>query len=290
MTKNETAITKREQRRVAPFLYALTAVTGVASLVETRLAVFAVLLLIIALASVSSTRTPPRGQTAWTWVLSGALVISILGLGRFIFQEALPGISEAKGRDSSKRAVSLLREIYFAENAMRRYAMIDPDGDGVGGAGRLAELTGHAPARGRRNLQTLPLAPRLAPLIETAHGPATEHEGYLVLVCVPKAGGGLTAQMADPVDEERAERRWIAYAWPQASGLPHKQAYAIDEHEGIFELDNENERGLIYVGAAYAPPCDALVRPEGPRFRPWGGKKPRLDLPGDREAGPSEHL
>ncbi len=264
-------------------LYAGLTSLGALSLVETRAAVFAVLLLIIGLAQVSSSSVLDASRSRfWTRVLSIGLGLSILGLGRFIFQEALPGISEAKGRDSNKRAVSLLREIYFAQNAMRRYGMVDPDGDGVGSAGRLGELTGVVKARGTIQLETPPLAPRLAPRTDTRSGPATEHEGYLFFACLPKPGGGWSARSDAKVDEERAERNWIAYAWPMASNLPHKKAYAIDEHEGIYELDNLNQKELVYVGGLHPPPCDSLPKAESDKWKPWNGKTRLEGLPGDK--------
>ncbi len=272
-------------RSLGPVLYGLVALIGVASVFETRLSVFAVLLLVIGLASVSSSKHLSRDRARlFIWLLSSSLVLATLGLGRFIFKEALPGISEAKGRDSSKRAVSLLREIYFAQNAARRYAMIDPDGDGIGSALRLGELSGYHPARGTTTLSTPPLSPRLAPRLDTARGPATEHDGYLILICLPEPGGTWTATVEATVDEEMAERNWLGYAWPIASGLPQTSAFAIDEHEGIYEYHNLERGDLIYVGATHPPPCDALRSPDAPQsWTAWGGKVPRTELPGERK-------
>lgn len=266
--------------------YTLVTALGGASLVWPKLAVFSVLLSVIALASLS--RKTDKG--VWTVLLTTGLSLSVLGLGRFIFKEALPGIAEARGRDSERRAVSLLREIYFAQNAMRRYGMIDPDGDGTGSAGRLSELTGHSPSRGNIRLSSPPLAPRLIPLTETRWGPATNYEGYLFLACIPAADGAYTAQPQAPVDEEAAEKSWLAYAWPAANGLPHSALYVIDAHEGIFVSDNRRGNELRFVGATHAPPCDTLVSPpSGVTFTAWQGKKPRADLPSADAQGPSKH-
>jgi len=274
--ENET--TPQGSSRWMRLFYSTAALVGALSVMETRLAVFAVLLLVIALASwSSSTRKHGRVSGNWTLILSISLALATLGLGRFIFKEALPGISEARGRDSEKRAVSLLREIYFAENAMRRYAMIDPDHDQIGGAGRLSELTGQT-----AHLSSPPLAPRLQPRMSTAQGPATEHEGYLVLVCVPGPNGTWTARPDDAVDEEARERNWVAYAWPSAAHLPHSRAFAIDQHERIIVSDNHDERGLVFVGATYPPPCGPLDSlPNRAKWVSWQGKLSRSDLPGD---------
>lgn len=259
------------------YLYAFVSVLGALSMIETRLAIFVVLLLIIALASLSkSTR-----DRKWTWILGSSLFIATLGLGRFIFKEALPGIAEARGRDSSKHAVSMLREIYFAQNAMRKYAMIDPDHDKIGSAARLGELTGQVPARGSGRLANAPLTPRLTPQMETAHGQAAENQGYLFYVCLPQADGKWTAQASGSVDDERAERNWLAYAWPSAPNLGHKQAYAIDQHERIVEFNNERNHELVFMGATFAPACDSVLNKDDEnRWTVWGGKAPRTDLPG----------
>lgn len=269
---------KPSSRRIFDYLYGLAFALGAISIIETRLSVFVVLLLIIALASLSRSQADKR----WAWALGCALVLATIGLGRFIFKEALPGIAEARGRDSSKHAVSMLREIYFAQNAMRRYAMIDPDQDKVGSAARLGELTAQVLARGSIRLPNVPLAPRLSPRIETAHGQATEYQGYLFYVCLPQADGKWTAQTDALVDEEKSERNWLAYAWPSAANLGHKHAYVIDQHERILEFNNEQNHMLIFMGAAFAPPCDSLFNP-GPdiHWDTWSGKTPRAELPGD---------
>src|SRR4051812_17656993 len=70
---------------------------------------------------------------------SRALVaIAVIGAGlslvRFVVEIAMPGIVQG-GRDAAEqRAVSWLRDVLFAEDAMRRAGWIDPDHDGVGSA------------------------------------------------------------------------------------------------------------------------------------------------------------
>jgi hypothetical protein len=256
---------------------AFVASTGLLSLVLLPLSVLAVLLHVIALAA-----TTRMDAQARRWVLPLLVITGLCSVGamaRFVLSDALAGIVEARGRDSSARAVSILREILFAEDAMRRYGFIDPDGDGVGSAGRLGELSGVHGARGGKPLSTPPLAPRLAPGISTRSGPALEQGGYYFVVCVPGPAGSWATDPSDPVDEEAAERRFVAYAWPSASGAPHSTAFFMDEHERILESDNRLGSELRLVGPSASPECeDAQSHPE--LWRPWRGKKPRTTLPG----------
>jgi hypothetical protein len=211
-------------------------------------------------------------------------------MGRFVFKEALPGIAEARGRASGKKTVSLLREVSFAQDAMRRYAEIDPDGDKIGSAGLLSELTGASKARGERILSYPPLAQRYAPRTGTRSGPATEQDGHLLLICLPGLDGSWVTRPGQAIDDEHAERRWVAYAWPAQAGLGHSAAYFIDEHERI--LTSENLQGsspaagespkLRLVGGLQAPRCeDALSTETRHLWAPWENKKARDHLPGD---------
>lgn len=260
-----------------PWAPVSVALSGVLSLLLLPLSVLAVLLHVIALAA--TTRMDPQARR---WVLPLLVLTGLCSVGamaRFVLSDALAGIIEARGRDSSARAVSILREILFAEDAMRRYAFIDPDGDRVGSAGRLGELTGVVGARGGAPLAIPPLAPRLMPGASTRSGPALDHGGYYFLVCLPAPGGGWATHHDDPVDDEAAERRFLAYAWPNAADAPHKAAFFMDEHERILESANQLGGKLRLVGAAGAPDCaDALLNPE--LWQPWRGKQPRTTLPG----------
>ncbi len=257
--------------------YGAVSLLSAACLLYPKLAVFSLLVSVIALASLSRAGLP----RPWRVVLLISLVLSGIGVGRFVFTEAVLGISEARGRDTERRAVSLLREIYFAQNAARRYAMIDPDGDGIGSAGFLGELTGAPTPRTGSPLATPPLAPRLSPRVDTQAGPATKIESYLFMVCLPTAHDGWTAQPRDQVNNEAAERAWRGYAWPSESGLPHTSLYVIDEHEAIFVHDNRTSSGLRFVGSTHPPKCSTLSSPPAQvSFSPWQGKKPRNDLPG----------
>lgn len=263
------------------FVFLAVALLGLASAIETRLAVFAFLLVVIALAA--QTRLEhPRKRVVFI-ALSVGLAGTAVGLYRFILHEALPGIIEAHGRASGGRAVSFLREISFAQDAMRRYAFIDPDRDGIGSAGSLAELSGAPSSRVPSGLKEPPLAPRYAPRLPSREGPLTEESGYLYLVCLPNSDGTFSALSGPRVDDESAERRFIAYAWPADDKQATWTSYFIDEHENIGESPNLVEGRPRLLGSGRPPGCDDALGPEGAaRYTPWRGKKPRADLPGDR--------
>lgn len=263
-------------------LLLLALLLGPLSVLEPRLSIFAVLLLVIALASLS--RLGERQRRPFALSLGVTLTLAVLGLGRFVLHTALPGIVGAAARASGGRAVSVLREILFAQDASRRLALIDPDGDGVGGAGRLGELTGVNEARGKIRLETPPLAPYLTPRVPTPRGSAAEEADFLYLVCVPGKDGKLTARDSDEVDEEAAERRFVAYAWPARETSGQTSAFFIDEHERILVSENRattGERKLRLVGPGQAPECDdALTSGSARQWQTWRNKEPRRSLPG----------
>lgn len=249
--------------------------------IEPRLSVFSGLLLVIGYASISRLEHPRKKMVVW--LLAAGTLSTSVGMVRFIWGDALPGIAEARGRATSKKAVSLLREILFAQDALRRHGMIDPDGDGVGSAGLLAELSGAEGARGKVRLKTPPLSPRFAPRTLSAVGPINEQEGYLLLICLPTKEGGWATHHAADIDDEAAERRWIAYAWPSQAGLGHSAAYFINEHEEILESSNLEQDGLRLVGAQAPPPCDdALGENKAAQWRVWNEKTRREALPGEK--------
>lgn len=272
-------MTKTVDPPARPWLQLGAASTGLVSLFFAPLSVLAVLVHVIALAATTRMPTATRRWIRPLLMVTG--LCSLVAMTRFVLVDALTGIVEARGRDSSARAVSILREILFAEDAMRRYAFIDPDGDGIGSAGRLGELTGVHGARNGPPLDTPPLAPRLAPSATTRSGPAYEHGGYFFLVCLPGPDGNWATSPRAPVDDEAAERRFVAYAWPSSADAPHRTAFFMDEHERILESSREIDGALRLVGPSGAPACeDALVHPEF--WQAWRGKKPRNSLPGDR--------
>ncbi|MBX3185106.1 MAG: hypothetical protein KIT72_00185 [Polyangiaceae bacterium] len=214
-------------------------------------------------------------------VLAG--VLTLIGLLRFVVTEAVPGVVAGGERAASKLAVSKLRGLVVAQDTMRRFAYVDPDGDGIGSAVWIPELGGDIPLRTGRPLTAALLNRELSGRIDTPLGPAAVGGAYLYIVCLPKLGGGFTAQPGTPVDEELAERRWVGYAWPAAEVHGVQEAYFIDEHETILAFDNDDGGQPIYSGETRPPACDAALRDDA-RWVPWQGKKPRQRLPGDTAA------
>jgi hypothetical protein len=202
-----------------------------------------------------------------------SVVASALSLLRFVVQIAMPGIVSG-GRDAAEqRAVSWLRDVLFAEDAMRRAGWIDPDHDGVGSAALLSELCGGERLRGQAARDTPVLT--CGDLFATPLGLAARRGGYLFLVCLPQRDGHWSAQPGSGLDEEAAERQFVAYAWPDA-GARFDHAFFLDERENIQSVPLPN-------GAAPLS-CDAARGP-GARtdWSAWRGKRPRPGpLPGDR--------
>lgn len=199
-----------------------------------------------------------------------AVICASVGLVRFVVEVGVPGIVQGGRVAVEQSTVSRLREVLFAEDAMRRGGWIDPDRDGVGSAAFLGELCGGPPLRG----QAARSAPVLAcgPLEDTALGPAGRDAGYLYTVCLPTKDGSWSADPARPVDEEAAERKFVAYAWP-APGSSFERAFFLDQDERI----------LIAPRRAFGLECRSALAPEtGSMWTPWRGKRPRPGpLPGD---------
>jgi hypothetical protein len=270
-------------KETLPFLF--VALFGILSAFFVQASVFALLLLVIAFAAI--TRLQDLRKPLLVWLLVVSTLATSVGMTRFIFREALPGIAEARGRASSKRAVSLLREILFAQDAARRYGMIDPDRDGIGSAGLIGELSGFDGARQGKVLRIPPLDLRYTPRMITRSGPATEQDGYLVVVCLPGRNESWVTAPSQIIDDEAAETSWIAYAWPSHEKAEHQAAYFIDQNEQILESQNllakkEGEsRKLRLVGPGEAPTCeDALASKTRGFWATWSTKSPRKTLPG----------
>lgn len=228
---------------------------------------FASLIGVVALRRPSQAELP--GVNLWLWA---GVALSVVGLVRFVGGEAMRGIVGGGRGAAEQETVSRLRDVLFAEDAMRRAGWIDPDRDGIGSAAFLEELCGGAPSRGQPPRDTPVL--HCGELVPTPLGPAARSGPHLYTLCLPMPGGGWSANVA-PVDEEAAERRFIAFAWP-APTSPFDQAYFIDEHENIrvASLPASSSNGLRFPATC----ADALERLA---WQPWRGKKARPDLPGD---------
>ncbi len=223
----------------------------------------------------------PPGRRASRWLIALAFVLSTVGLMRFASRYALAGILAASKSSIDKGTVSRLREILFAEDRARQLALVDPDGDRIGGALLLGALAGREPPRGTSGTPPQLLDEKYKVVVGTSLGPASALGDYLFIVCLPTSHG-LSAEPGVPVDEQQAERRFIAYAWPVEGASSYGKVFAIDEHERILVFANRGPRGeLVFRGAERPPPCDAASTGKY-AFSAWEGKKARDFLPGSK--------
>ncbi|HET9953022.1 MAG TPA: hypothetical protein VFQ61_00890 [Polyangiaceae bacterium] len=255
--------------RFKPSYYAVLAAACALAIWQLKLAPF--LLVGAFIARVALSRDEARATYALSWLSMGLALVAFV---RFLLLEAVPGIVQGGTRATQDAAVSKLREILAAEDALRRNAQWDPDHDGVGSAARLDELTGRKPIRGLRSLEA-PLLERYPAPVETAIGPAVELGGYLFAVCLPTSEGGFSARLDAAIDDELAERRFLAYAWPARAGQGLNQTFFIDEHENIRKTSSAR-----YIGASGAPDCNAALGASS-EWQDWKHKRPRRTLPGD---------
>jgi len=277
--RNEQEPSKWAEARVLGAL-----VLALAALLVRPLALAAVLVTVVVFLSLPALEGARRVRSLAALALSAAaaLAASIW----FLIADAIPKIVVGGEVALEQSALWRLREIVRAEDAMRAMPAVDPDRDGIGSAALVGELMGTLPLRGLRALDPPLLSRQYARLTETPLGPAAVANAYLLVVCLPSKSGGLTARPGDAIDEERAERRFVAYAWPmkaeRVEGLG--RAYFVDEHERILVSKNRGADGQsLWAGPNHSPPCDAaLVEPTRASFRVWRGKKPRESLPGDR--------
>ena len=254
----------------------LAAAAALLSIYFTKLGLFAAVGTFVAWASLP--RVPKAELRRERWLLLVAALGATVGLLRFLVLEAIPGIVAGGNRFTEQRAISRLRELLFAEDTARRIAAHDPDRDHVGSAMLLGELTGELGLR-RGNRLEVPLLEGFPKQVDTSIGPASEIGGYFVIVCLPQPGGGFTALPTAAVDDELAERRFIAYAWPSGTAPGLNNAVALDEHEHIALAPAK--AGLRY-GFAAPPSCDDSVAPETrATWMAWHHKQPRKTLPGD---------
>lgn len=211
-------------------------------------------------------RRPAPGARGARLLLALSVACASVGLLRFVVEVAMPGIVRGGRAAAEQRAVSWLRDVSFAQDAMRKAGWIDPDADGVGSAASLGELCSGDPRRGQSARPSGVLT--CGELIETPLGLAARRGGYLFTVCLPLRGGGWSATSTD-LDEEAAERSFIAYAWPDADGR-FDDAFFLDQDENIQQL-------ALPEGTALS--CDSAHRLRG--WKPWRGKRPRQGpLPG----------
>src|SRR5262245_43180778 len=202
---------------------------------------------------------PLTERTRWgvRALLAVAGLCALIGLGRFATGKAISGIVEGGQRAASKSAIWRLREVVIAEDGLRKTGRIDPDRDHVGSADFIAALAGQAPHRHGVMGDPPLLNYRYRHIVETAEGPAADVGSHLVIVCLPTPEGGLTARPGDAIDDEAAERRFVAYAWPSDAAPDASDVVFADEHERILMLAAPEPP---YRGIGSPPPCDAVDR------------------------------
>jgi hypothetical protein len=252
-------------------LVALVAL-GIVANAWVELSIVAVLLILIITLSL-----PPlsrRARRITYAVVIASAVASGAGLLRFALTKAITGITEGGQRAASKSALWRLREVLLAEDALRKGALVDVDGDGIGEARLIDELAGVAGAdRASLNLLNYQFKER----VETPLGGAIRVASHLFIVCLPTTGGGWSAHASAAVDHESSERRFVAYAWPDDGAPDVNDVWFLDEHENILLLSQTTRR---YHGRSHPPPCDAALG-EAKGWTRWKDKQPRDRLPGD---------
>ncbi len=259
----------------------LVCAAGVLSIVVTKLSLFAAVGALLGYVSLPA--VPASRVRALKIGLIVAGVCATVGVFRFLVLEAVPGMVEGGTTATEQRVVSRLREILFAEDALRRNTFVDPDGDQVGSAEFMGEMTGEIGLRGGAPMAT-PVLQNLPKLVDTRLGPAAEVGGYYVTVCLPKRDGGFTAQPHDAVDDERAERSFFAYAWPAERGRGLDVADFLDEHERIFLAASRATEPRRLIGVDAPPTCDDVSAPAtAGDWRVWRKKQPRTKLPFDKQ-------
>src|SRR6188768_863643 len=232
---------------------------------------------------VSLPAEPRRRVLPLKIALGVAGACATFGTFRFLVREAVPGMVEGGTTATEQRVVSRLREVLFAQDAWRKNAYYDPDGDHVGSAGMLGELSAELGVRGGNRVEP-PVLEGYPKLIETRLGPAANIGGYLVLVCLPKQGGGYSARPGDAIDDEAAERHFYAYAWPAERGQGLTTAYFLDEHERILLADSQEAEPRRLIGIDAPPSCDDVSAPgTAGDWRVWRHKKPRRSLPFEQQ-------
>src|SRR6187549_2853076 len=253
---------------------------AVLSLWVIKLALFAAVGTLLGFVSLPA--QPRRQVFVLKLALGLAGACATVGTFRFLVLEAVPGMVEGGTTATEQRVVSRLREILFAEDAWRKNAYYDPDGDRIGSAGLLGELSAEFGVRAGNRIEP-PVLEGYPKLVETRIGPAAHIGGYLLLVCLPKQGGGYSAKPGDAIDDEAAERHFYAYAWPAERGQGLTTAYFLDEHERILLADSQEAEPRRLIGIDAPPACDDISAPStAGDWRVWRHKKPRAHLPFDR--------
>ncbi len=283
----------------------LCVVLAVASAVLVKLSIPAMMLALIAFLSLPKHAKKPKIALM---VVAPLIVLVLL---RSTAEKAASGVVEGGRRAGARSAMAHLRDIVFAQNIGREQAYIDPDGDKIGSAMSLWALGGLAPQRAGTKPPMLLQRFRHQAQSKDGGPELVLYDGYLFAVYLPTTSGGATTKESGGIDDEAAERRFVAYAWPFERGHAEHQALFIDEHERILVTDNA-DAAQGYFGVDNPPPFNAAFQAEfadkgwdappavdgaavkkggtsdsgrgvdGAMWHRWRHKEARADLPGDR--------
>lgn len=209
---------------------------------------------------------PLLGHPVWAETRVSVLVLAVVAAALAVL--AVPE-TLGKGRVAGPETAALatLRALVSAQERFRDSRAVDLDGDGIGEYGTLGELTGAAGLR--RSADGSLRGERLRPPVL---GPALAgvdvdgivfRSGYCFRLCLPGAGGPVFEGVPGlpftaPVDGDRAEERWCAYAWPMASGRSGTRCFYAEERGGILQHAND---GVGWQGMTGGIPWDAAFAP-----------------------------
>jgi hypothetical protein len=221
----------------------------------------------------------------WSLLWLSAIATSI-GLTRFVYLDAVPGIVQAGEQSVMQTAVSHLREILRVEDALRNAAVNDADGDGIGSAALIGELAGTLPVR-HGNLRHIPLNKRFQSSVDTPIGPAAILDGYAFIVCLRTTDGSYSARPNSDFDEESGEREFFAYAWPVDAS---RASFAIDAKDRILTRPNSKLGRPTYFGQLHPPDCAIVANAAvADGWSSWHGKKPRTRADRSQRTGWQNH-
>lgn len=136
-------------------------------------------------------------------------------------------------RYEESAAIAKLHCLYEAQLRLRDRVALDADGDGRGEFGDFAALAGTAPPG--------PVEWRLA--AGTIVSGLATHLGYHVAIHLPTRDGLDASDAAEDVDHERAEREFVACAWPATEG-GGKRAFCMAADGHVWCFPNADRRYL----------------------------------------------
>lgn len=222
----------------------------------------------------------------------GGLVLLVL-MSFFVVKMALPGIVGGGLRAADASAVSRLRTLLWAQDTLRSQKWMDRDGDGLGEFGFLHQLAAQVPTSKGSVLPTPLLYGALSNIVSGSGQAVLVSGGFCHVIYLPSSQGGTPEpaggiEPSGSVDADKAEKHWIAYAWPLDINKSGRKVFFINQDEEIWESRN-TAPGQGYSGLTNIPAFDAaLPQPDlstvpkegqphgdGGVWTRWKGKKAR---------------